>query len=389
MPWSVWKKAGSRIAFVYLILYTIPLFDPLWTSIVPPVGKLFAVEAIRRTRSGSGDTAFHWMQMAVTLALSLTVASLWTLLDRRRENDRRLALGLHVLVRLALGIALISYGSAKVIQGQFPPPSLIRLEQPMGQFSPMGLLWTFMGASRPYNLVTGFAEMIPGILLFFPRTALLGALIAAGVLLNVFALNLCYDVPVKLYSLHLFGMAIFVAAPSGRRLVDFFLRGESPPAAIPDLRFQRTAFWLKIAALLLVTGGGLWSASRNVTGSTAAGASVRGIWDVKEYRAAETPAPLAPGERWKRIALDDRDHRAAIQFEDGTSRHVSFNIDEDSRQFHLDDIELSFSSTAPGELTLTGGVSSRKVVALLRRDPRATLLIDRGFHWVSEFPFNR
>jgi hypothetical protein len=34
----------------------------------------------------------------------------------------------------------------------------------MATSSPMGLLWTFMGASVPYTMFVGFAEMIAGIL---------------------------------------------------------------------------------------------------------------------------------------------------------------------------------------------------------------------------------
>jgi hypothetical protein len=50
---------------------------------------------------------------------------------------------------------MIGYGSYKVIQSQFPAPTLLRLLEPYGQSSPMALLWTLMGASKSYNLFTG------------------------------------------------------------------------------------------------------------------------------------------------------------------------------------------------------------------------------------------
>jgi hypothetical protein len=52
------------------------------------------------------------------------------------------------------------------ISSQFPAPTQDRLMQSYGDSSPMGLLWTFMGASEPYTMFVGFAEMISGILLF-------------------------------------------------------------------------------------------------------------------------------------------------------------------------------------------------------------------------------
>jgi hypothetical protein len=76
---------------------------------------------------------------------------------------------------------MIGYGAAKVISSQFPPPTLDRLMQPYGDSSPMGLLWTFMGASEPYTMFVGFAEMISGILLFPRKTSTLGALMSVGV----------------------------------------------------------------------------------------------------------------------------------------------------------------------------------------------------------------
>jgi len=67
----------------------------------------------------------------------------------------------------------------------------------------MGLLWTFMAASKGYQIFTGAAEVLGGILLLWKRTTTLGALTVFGVMANVMALNFFYDVPVKLLSTHL------------------------------------------------------------------------------------------------------------------------------------------------------------------------------------------
>jgi hypothetical protein len=71
------------------------------------------------------------------------------------------------------------YGAAKVFKSQFPDPPASRLLEPLGEMSPMGLLWSFMGASEAYTVFGGLAETIPAILLMFGRTTLLGALAAA------------------------------------------------------------------------------------------------------------------------------------------------------------------------------------------------------------------
>ena len=121
-------------------------------------------------------------------------------------------------VRFTLATAMLLYGAEKVIPEQFGTPLPSDLLEPIGEGSPMHLLWTFMGTSIPYVIFTGAAEMLGGLLLAARRTTLLGALVCIGVLSNVVMLNLSYDVPVKLYSSHLLLMAVFLAAPDLRRL---------------------------------------------------------------------------------------------------------------------------------------------------------------------------
>ena len=67
-------------------------------------------------------------------------------------------------------------------------------------------------------------------------------------MLNIAALNFCYDVPVKLYSLHLILMALFLLIPDAVPLMRFFVLHR--PARLEGVwlpQFQRP--WLRIAAL--------------------------------------------------------------------------------------------------------------------------------------------
>src|SRR5262249_15637843 len=139
-----------------------------------------------------------------------------------------------------LGTAMVGYGAFKLIASQFPAPTLDRLMQTYGESSPMGLLWTFMGASETYTMFVGSAEMIAGILLFPRKTSTLGALMSIGVLSNVVALNFSYDVPVKLYSSHLLAMAIFVLLPDARRVANFFILNRPTEVVTMEPLFHRT-----------------------------------------------------------------------------------------------------------------------------------------------------
>src|ERR1700760_1056718 len=103
-------------------------------------------------------------------------------------------------------------------------PSLKALNETYGASSPMHLLWFFMGFSRPYAIFGGLMEVVPGVLLLFERTETIGALGGAAGMLEGAALNLCYDVPVKLYSTHLFLMSVFLLLPDLKPMWEFFVR---------------------------------------------------------------------------------------------------------------------------------------------------------------------
>lgn len=262
MQWPLAKKIAFRFLFLYLILFELLL--PFAAPLVVWMGTRIGVDASVRM-NGSGDTTHHYVQALGAFLIAMAGALAWSAIDRKRPNQRQLYLGFRVLVRLLLAVTLIQYGSVKVFQSQFPPPSVHRLTETFGDASPMGLLWTFMGASAPYNTITGGVELLGGLLLFFRRTTLLGSLIAIVAMAQVCALNFCYDVPVKLHSLHLLGMAIFLAGEDASRLAAlfFFNRPVAPGGMETVLQRPiglRSAFALKLVFLSLVLGFGLYNA---------------------------------------------------------------------------------------------------------------------------------
>ena len=270
--WSLARRLAFRFVFCYLVLYNLPF--PLYWLPVPGLGAVFTAYhklwdvvvlwtgaqvlhlahpiEILRGKTGSGDTTYNYVQMLCFAAFAALAALAWTLaaLGRGKAREhRRLHELLRIYVRYALGTTLLSYGMSKVIKLQFPFPSQDRLLEPFGQASPMGLLWTFMGVSTPYTVFSGAMEVLGGVLLFFRRTATLGALVTVAVMTNVFMLNMCYDVPVKLFSLHLLLMAVFLLVPDLGRLANVLVLNR--PAEPRSLAPPWSARWARIAGLAL------------------------------------------------------------------------------------------------------------------------------------------
>jgi hypothetical protein len=138
---------------------------------------------------------------------------------------------------------MVRYGIQKVMVVQMFPISPHQLLAPLGLHTPRQLLWVFMGAAPAYQVFTGVAEVLAGMLLFVPRLWTLGALLTLGVTANVFAMNVAYDVEVKLFAFQLLTMAVFLLAPDVRRLADVFVfnRGTAPVVRPRLIRHGRLA----------------------------------------------------------------------------------------------------------------------------------------------------
>jgi hypothetical protein len=411
--WHPFTRTGFRFAFVYLLLYNLPFplsalpyvdkaaefYNSFWTWLVPRLARTAFNQEVPSVFNGSGDRMFDYLLVACLLLISLVITVIWTLFDRKRLSYPTLYRWLNLYVRFSLGTAMIGYGAFKVISSQFPAPTLDRLMQSYGESSPMGLLWTFMGASEAYTMFVGFAEMISGILLFPRKTTTLGALMSMGVLSNVVALNFSYDVPVKLYSLHLLAMALFLLLPDLRRLANFFILDRPVDCVRVQPLFRRTLWHrgaLVIASLFLiaVVGTSLYQSydqRRNFQGQRS---PLYGVWEVEEFRLGQSTA-TASAPRWRRIIFDSP-RRIAVQTTDVIERYGS-QLDQEKRTLTLRKREdpswntvLTYEQVSPEVITLAGALNGSEMTARLRRtDERKFLLTDRGFHWVNEFPFNR
>ena len=418
VAWHPVHRFFFRFFLAYLVLYNFPFplnelpyvaewlgfYDTLWNGAVTWTGKhLFHLD-VTVLPNGSGDTTYNYIQLLVLATVAAVASLAWTILDRRRTQYTRLYDWLRIYVRFCLAAAMISYGGVKIIKSQFPSPTLDRLVQPVGDLSPMGLLWIFMGTSQSYNIFTGLCEFLGGVLLTARRTLLLGALLSIAVLSNIVMLNFSYDVPVKLYSLHLLAMAVFLCLPDLRRLANFLvLNRPVEPIALTPL-FQRK--WLNRGALVLRTLLIVWLAwlalssgwaGRTTYGDLAPRAKLYGIWNVETFAADGQVLPplITDPFRWRRMIFD-RPIRMSIQAMSDSRRRFLYKQDPKSHVLKLTKVEdpkwnatLTYTQTAPDAVTMEGTFDGKKIRATLKRsDTSDFLLISRGFHWINEYPLN-
>jgi hypothetical protein len=411
--WHPLTRLAFRFSFAYLLLLNLPFplnafpflekvlepYNAFWSAIVTRIGRFALNREVDTVFNGSGDRTYDFLLVACLFVSAVVVTIVWSFLDRRRQSYPTLYRWLHVYVRFALGTIMIGYGAFKVISSQFAPPSLDRLMQPFGEASPMGLLWTFMGASEPYTIFVGVAEMLSGILLFPRRTSALGALMSVGVLSNVVALNFSYDVPVKLFSSHLLAMALFVLIPDVRRLANVFFLNRPSQSVTPKPLFLRTlpnraALVLGSLFMIFVVGLSLYQSydQRRRMGQRS---PLYGVWEVEEFSLGESQAST-PSQRWRKVIFDSPGRFAVHTITDAQQR-FRLQMDQEKGTLTLRKREdpnwqtvLTYQQVEPGVLTLTGDMGGARLTARMRRiDEPQFLLTNRGFHWINEVPFNR
>jgi hypothetical protein len=302
-----------------------------------------------------------------------------------------------VLVRFFLVEMLFGHGFAKVFPLQFSPPSTYRLTEQVGDLSPVGLLWTFMGFSPAYEIFTGAVEVLGGLLLTTRRTTLLGALVTMAAMAQVFVLNMCFDVPVKLYSFHYVVMAFFLAAPELPRFVRVLVLGRSvEPLWLPPRLGSKICDRITLVFRTLLVAGLL-------------AGQIQGGY--KQWQAAYGRPPVPVGGRWHVVSLkvDGKEPSQGdplkwtwLEFTNGTILRMSsatpplpayrMTWNTESKELSLTKVigpissaKLTYDLPEPDRMELRGTMDGKTLAASLHRAPEKIYpLTTRGFHWVQE-----
>jgi len=421
--WSLATRIAFRFLFSYFILYVYPrsvgslgayvkYSNPLrdmWHVVVPWVGAnvLHVAGPFTEVANGSGDQIYDYVLLFCIAVVAAVSAIIWSLVDKKRTNYRVLYQWLRILVRMVVAVAMISYGLNKLFRMQFAEISYGRLVDTYGRTSPMGLLWAFMGASHAYSFFGGVGEMLGGLLLIVPEFTVIGSLITLAVMSNVLMLNLCYDVPRKIYSIHLILMCLFLLLPDMRRLLDLFVFNRkvqlTPPVPLfNDKLMNKGVLLLQVGigiGAIFVCGAQAYKDA--VKNETYLPPPIRGIWSVEEFTvdSIEHPPLTTDTQRWQRVILDDP-QILTIQPMDGSQQQYYMELDAGKKTISIwkfDDVHwntrFSFDNPDPDRMTLDGNFEGHHITANLHRedlsDPNKFLLINRGLHWVNAYPFRR
>ncbi|MGY3793908.1 hypothetical protein [Aquimarina sp. 433] len=420
--WKLPTKIIFRFFFVYLFLNIFP-FPFYYINLIPGLPNIFyfyydgleqlclwtgrnilnITYEISLDPTGSGDTTADYVYLFIYLCISVIATIIWSFIDLKRSNYNKLLLYTTTIVRYYLITIMFSYGFSKAFTLQFSELRNVDLIKPFGNQSPMGLMWNFMEYSDTYTRFSGYAEILAGVFLIFRKTTLLGAFMVVGVMFNIFMMNMSYDIPVKLYSGLLTVMGLFLIAPDIKNVLNFFFLNKTvEPKKIPKY-FQKKKWKIVMLSIKILVIGYLFYTNieesfegEKLWGKKAPKSALFGIFEVKEFiNNNDTIPPLTTDTiRWKRLIVDKR--FSNIQLMNEKFIRLKEETDSTSQTFNLisytDSTDIrSFSYKIEDSLYIFEGTykcDNLKIITT-KKERDEFLLINRGFHWINETPYNR
>ncbi len=401
--WSLTNKLSFRFLFSYCVLYAFSgLLNALWNSPIHWIAKnIFSITRDFSSKGyGSGDTTYQYLLIVLLFFIALLSTLIWSIVDAKRASYNNMNYGFLVFLRIVLVYYLLVYGIIKVFHIQMIPPTYSQLIQPLGEMSPMRLAWVFMGFSKGYSMFAGGMEVLAALLLISRRTQTLGAMVAVAVMTQVFIMNLCFDIPVKLFSFHLLAFSCIVLLSDFNRFFSFLFLNKTPKeVSIYPKRNKEATKVIPIVKIAVVSLF-IWffsstSVSRSERFMERLNPYMAGIWQVNSFK-KNTETDISSNDddkRWKNLVVSYKG-AMGIQMMNDSIVYYKTKIDTIAKSivFSKDSIDSKFDYRLSNEqrLFLRGIINKDTLeIELNRKTKQDFLLTSRGFHWINEYPLNK
>jgi len=196
----------------HLFQIQIALTDFLFGGLIKVSAQNLLQINLQDTRVYSDFVSMYLLVFLLFIIALLTAFLLSFNKDWRKKNHNFFEIVRYVAIAY-LTVHLLKYGVDKIFKNQFYQPEPNILFTPFGKLNKGMLYWSTMGTSHFYSVFLGVAEVLAALLLFFNRTRLSGLLLSLFLFLNIVAINFAFDISVKLFSLFLLFLTLFLLAP--------------------------------------------------------------------------------------------------------------------------------------------------------------------------------
>jgi len=317
--WTDREKLLFRFFFLFFILQAIPLsvdffkivFGFNWLHI--SYGDIFNLTRLSAKFLPGADSFINWIIVAV-IAVSGLVA--WGKSKYKDIDYDKFYYWLRVVVRYRLAIGIIGYGFIKFFPLQAPFPSISNLNTSYGDFTDWKIFSMSLGIVPTYEAFLGAIEILAGLLLFFRKTATIGAAIILVFTGNVFISNLAYEGGEFVYASYLIIFALFVLWFDAQRIYSLISleRATAPNNFKPHFVGKTKTLRLVLKTVVIfffvvLYGFKTYSGFHHDPYQFPRGkglAKAAGIYNVSEFRINGRVLPYATADsiRWKDVVFE-------------------------------------------------------------------------------------
>ena len=232
---------------------------------------------------------------------------------RTTETPTRAAQVMTAIARWLAAVICIVYGFAKLNGSQFTVLDS-ELAKPLGEVSGFWLTWHYFGYSAPYGTLLALLQIGAALLLVWPRTSLIGALLLLPIFANIVLVDIFFRIQLgaTVVALVVLVCVSLVIAPHAERLLK---------AVVLDSPSRYKPVRLAAIALIVIGAWGLtwWAANINNRLPT----PIDGTW-----------APIAQAgndasnRQWERVFFErNRAHMVVFRAPNGRDETHHFEID--------------------------------------------------------------
>ncbi len=389
----------KRFISVYVVLFTtsFPIYFDSWLNFPVYIAKGW--ECLNESVCALFNLTLHspilsdskglYVQILLLFVISALISFIWTRFQKEENLFRNYYFTVFVSYYLAL--QLLIYGFNKIFLLQFPSPTANILFTKMGEVSKDLLFWTSMGSSSLYNYFMGGVELLAAGLVLYFRTRLLGAILSMGIFLNVVFINFSFDISVKVYSLFLLFLSLFLVTPFLRVLYRFFIKKEQTKLEVyrPEIKtsnHKKIILGLKIFVISLFFFIGLkpYFDSVDTKVETISSVGFSEGYKVIDFKINGVDSAISK-TAWKRVFLHPRSYFIIENNQEEFSDY-ELEVATNSKQLIINNkTVLNYHLQENGNLKLIGIWNKQAVVAVLEPiNHKVMPLMKEQFHWMID-----
>ena len=320
--WKPYQKVLFRISFIFFILMSIPespdwytqVFTFDWTSL--HYRDLYDIARFQPSLT-RGAGYYGYADWLILLVVAILGGTIWSLADKKRNEYNVLFYWLTVIIRYRAAIGIIGFAFTKVLPVQMPYPSTGILNTNFGDLTAQKIYWLSISIVPWYQVFAGVVELTAGVLLFFRKTATLGAIILFGALGDIVYVNFAYDGGVHVYSSYFVLFAAFLIAKDVPKIYNLLIRERYTIPVNFNIQIQQrwlqlTRIFLKTSVIILFLFVFFYVQLNNFIYDpykqpAAKGiAKLRGYYQVKEFKLNNVTIPYSPQDslRWQDVTFE-------------------------------------------------------------------------------------